>query len=242
MKAKFDEQAHEYHEHAMIQRDLALWTGEWLESEVSGLEGIEFGAGTGYFTKLLVNNNMKLRAMDLSPRMIELGSTLVPEARWELGNAWAPVDELRTDRVFSTALLQWCREPLETLLRWRACLRDGGRLLCGFFVRDTLPELTQALPGAEPFHWRTATEWNLAFEDAGFVVERAEISKRTYDFRNAFEVLRYLHRIGSVQTGRFSASVLRSAVRSYDAAFLNREGVPSTWTFFRMECLSGDCR
>ena len=242
MTARFNEQAHVYHEHAMIQKDLASWTAEWLESENSVLDGVEFGAGTGHFTKLLASKskNLKLRAIDLSPRMIALGSALVPEAQWELGNAWAPTNLSSTDRVFSSALLQWCKDPLDTLLRWRTCLRDGGRLLCGMYVRETLPELTQVLPGSAPFDWHTPEEWSNVFEEAGFAIVRAESRKKTYHFPNAIELLRYLHRIGSVRVGRFSASVLRSASRNYDTAYSGQEGVPSTWTFFRIECLSGN--
>ncbi|MBG29229.1 MAG: hypothetical protein CMI31_04410 [Opitutae bacterium] len=240
MTARFNEQAHEYHDQAMIQKDLASWTAEWLESEISGLEGIEFGAGTGHFTQLLVSKNLTLRAIDLSPRMIALGSALVPEAQWELGNAWVPADSYNADRIFSSALLQWCKDPLETLLRWRSCLRTGGRLLCGMYVRETLPELTQVLPGSAPFHWHTPEEWSNFFEEAGFTIIRAESHKKTYHFPNAIELLRYLHRIGSVRVGRFSANVLRSAVRNYDTAYAGQKDISSTWTFFRIECLSGN--
>ena len=239
MKTKFNERAHEYHERAFIQRDLASWTGEWLEPEVSSLQGVEFGAGTGHFTKLLVRAGLRINAVDLSPRMLKIGSRMVPQASWLQGNAWIPAEIPLADRIYSSALLQWCQDPVETLFRWRAFLRPRGRLLCGFFVRDTLPELTLALPGAEPFVWRNPKEWRKFFKGAGFEVIRAESSERIYRFENACAVLRYLHDIGSTYTGRFSATALRSAIRSYDSTFFDHDGVPSRWTFFRIECISG---
>lgn len=237
MTAKFHEQAPEYHPSATIQRDLASWTAEWLEPSASGLEGVEFGAGTGYFTGFVIRTGMRLRAIDLSSHMIEVGSAMEPQASWETGDAWEPSAKLRTDRVLSCALLQWCPNPVLVLSRWRACLRDGGRLLSGLFVRDTLPELSQALPGVEPFAWRTEEEWKHLFEKAGLAVIRSETSERQYRFENACAVLRYLHRIGSVEPSRFSVGVLRAALQNYDAAFADSCGVPSTWTFFRIESL-----
>jgi len=136
--------------------------------------------------------------------------------------------------------LQWCPDPIAVLSRWKSCMRDNGRLLSGLFVCDTMPEFSQALPGIEPFDWRNKEEWQVFFEKAGFNVARAEASKREYHFENACAVLRYLHRIGAVETGRFSMSALLRALRDYDAAFEGSATVVSTWTFLRIECLCGE--
>ncbi|MFP6899641.1 MAG: methyltransferase domain-containing protein [Opitutales bacterium] len=240
MTGNFDQQAIEYHERATIQRDLASWTAEWLEPNGSDLEAVEFGAGTGHFTKLAVRTGMRLRAVDLSPRMVEVGSAKEPKAHWEEGNAWMPADNLRTDRILSSALLQWCPDPAATFSRWFTCLRDDGRILSGLFVRETLPELTQVLPGAEPFTWRSVAEWKDLFQKAGFAVARADISERIYRFSDARALFRYLHRIGSVCVGRFSAGNLRSALRSYDQQFAQGKTVRSTWTFLRIECFCSE--
>ena len=236
MATNFNEQAPEYHQSASIQRDLASWTAEWLEPSTHELDGVEFGAGTGYFTGFAVKAGIRLRSIDLSPRMIEIGSTNEPQAHWERGNAWEPQEKLRTDRIFSCGLLQWCSHPDRVLSRWRNCLRENGRLLSGLFVCDTLPELSHALPGVEPFAWRNEEEWIHFFEKAGFKVVRSEVSQRQYRFENAIAVLRYLHKIGSVEPKRFSAGVLRTALQNYDAAFPDSGSVPSTWTFLRIEC------
>ncbi len=237
MTAGFDEQATEYHERAFIQRDLSDWVAEWLEPQVSGLEGIEFGAGTGFFTERIVRTGISLRATDLSPRMVKVGSVKVPQAHWETADAWKPSSDWRTDRLFSTGLLQWCPSPREALARWRACLRRDGRVLCGLFAKETLPELENVLPDASPLVWRKAKAWETFYEKAGFRVVRAEASERKYCFKNACAVLRYLHRIGSAQTGRFAAGALCSAMRNYDTIYTKKGGVLSTWTFFRIECL-----
>ena len=240
MTGNFDEQAIEYHEQATIQRDLASWTAEWLEANGLGLEAVEFGAGTGHFTKFVLKTGMRLRAVDISPGMLEVGSAKEPKALWEKGDAWMPADNLRTDRILSSALLQWCPDPALTLSRWLACLREGGRVLCGLFVRETLPELTRVLPGVEPFTWRSADEWEKLFKKAGFSVARADSSERVYRFNDALALLRYLHQVGSVCAGRFSATTLRSALRSYDLKFSRGKTVRSTWTFLRIECFCGE--
>jgi SAM-dependent methyltransferase len=237
MTARFDEQASEYHECAIIQRDLAKWVAEWLEPQAFGLEGIEFGAGTGFLTERIIRTGISLRATDLALHMVEVGSAKAPQAHWEMADAWNPSTEWQADRVFSTGLLQWCPSPWKALARWRACLRRGGRLLSGLFVSETLPELENVLPDASPLVWRSAEEWRALLENVGFGVIRAEASERTYCFENACAVLRYMHRIGSVHPGRFSVGALREALRNYDMVYAKEEGVLSTWTFFRIECL-----
>ena len=240
MTANFGQQASEYHEHAFIQRDLAEWVAEWLEPEAFGFEGIEFGAGTGFLTERIVRTGISLRATDLSSHMVAEGSGKVPQAHWETADAWSPSLEWRADRVFSSGLLQWSPSPREALPRWRACLRKDGRVLCGLFVRETLPELQDVLHDASPLIWRGAEEWKALLENAGFVVVRAEASERTYFFEDACAVLRYLHRTGSVHPGRFSAVTLRRAMRNYDIAYAQKDEVLSTWTFFRIECLCAE--
>jgi SAM-dependent methyltransferase len=239
MTAKFDEQASEYDAKAIIQRDLASWTAEWLEPRAFGLQGVEFGAGTGCFTRFVIQTGIDLRAVDLSPQMIDIGAEMEPKASWELGDAWKPSSKLNADRLFSCALLQWCPDPIAVLSRWHDCLSRNGRLLSGLFVSDTLPEFSQVLPGIEPFVWRSKAEWKNLFEKAGFKIFRSESSQRKYQFENARAVLRHLHHIGAVISGRFSVSALRTALLNYDTAFGTHNGVPSTWTFFRIECLGG---
>lgn len=232
----FHQQALEYHELSNIQRDLANWTAEWLESDGTGLEGIEFGAGTGHFTKLVLQTGMTLRAVDRSSRMVTVGKASFPMAQWKEGNAWAPDSNMKADRVLSSALLQWCPDPAKTFARWRVLLREGGRVLCGLFISETLPELVEVLPNAPPFTWRSMDEWKAMFEKAGFIVERTELSKRVYSFDNAHALLRNLHRIGATRSLRFSPGVLRTAMQKYDSMFAHDQAVRSTWTFMRIEC------
>ena len=237
MMDNFNQQALEYHALSNIQRDLANWTAEWLESDGGCLDGIEFGAGTGHFTKLVLQTGMTLLAVDRSSRMVAVGKASLPMAQWKEGDAWEPDSCMKADRVLSSALLQWCPDPAETFAQWRDLLREGGRVLCGLFVSETLPELTEVLPSAPPFIWRTKAEWKALFEKAGFIVERSESSKRVYCFDNAHALLRTLHRSGATSPLRFSPGVLRTAIQKYDSMFAQDQTVRSTWTFMRIECI-----
>ena len=96
---RFNRKALEYHEKADIQKIAADWCSEWIESDCSGLHGLELGAGTGLFTKhLALRGYESLRATDQAERMIDQGRKRLPMVAWDELDAWRcesnPVDRV----------------------------------------------------------------------------------------------------------------------------------------------------
>ena len=50
---RLEDKAAVYHDRADIQRTVADWCAEWIGVDCSSFSGLEFGAGTGHFTRHL---------------------------------------------------------------------------------------------------------------------------------------------------------------------------------------------
>lgn len=229
-----------YDTHAHVQRDTAAWVAEWLPGAGEFGACLEFGAGTGNFTRHLSGRFTTLEASDRAPGMVERGRFAFPSVRWIERDAWHPQDGDGTwDFVASCSLLQWADEPVEILRRWRRVLRPGGRQLSGIYIAPSLPEFGALMPERRPFPWRTAEEWRASFEAAGFHAIRQETRTREYVYENARALMRQLHGTGAtvvgapVPTGR-----LKTLLRDYEEAFARPGGVVATWTFCRIEAVA----
>jgi malonyl-CoA O-methyltransferase len=233
----FDRAAPDYDRFACVQRELADWLAEWLPEERKGV-ALEMAAGTGLFTKHLLPWDGRLIATDASPAMVEMGTANYPHAEWRIARAEDPPD-VSADWIFSSSYLQWAQEPALVARRWRARLAAGGRVLAGFFVTPTLPEIAAVLPDFAPLHWRPPAEWEMVFAEAGLGVQRSEATTRTIAFPSALALFRHLHGTGAAPVRRANPSALRRAFKEYDLRYPCPGGVRSTWTFFRMEARDG---
>ena len=232
----FAEHAADYDASALIQAELAEWGAGWLETDLTGRHALEFGAGTGLFTRQLVKTGADLLATDLSPTMLREGRRNVPAARWQTLDAWNPSVGVKFDRLYSAALLQWCPSPSDALRHWKELLLPGGKILCLLFVKGTLAELDDAEPETTSVAWRDEEEWQEIFAKAELHVLRAEEESRTFAFADARALLRYLRDIGVSEKGVLSSGRLRRLLRQYDEDFSTADGeVRSTWNFFRIE-------
>lgn len=232
-----------YDTHAHVQRDTAEWVAEWLP--VAGEFGacLEFGAGTGNFTRHLAERFTTLEASDHAPGMVAEGARLFPDVRWRERDAWRPEDADGAsgengawDFVASCSVLQWAADPVDVLTRWRRILRPGGRQLSGIYIAPSLPEFGALLPERRPFPWRTAEAWRESYAAAGFGAIRVETHTREYVYPNARALMRQLHGTGATVVGApLSAGRLVKLLRDYDHTYGREDGVPATWTFCRVE-------
>ena len=233
----FARKAGSYAAHAGVQADAAQWLAEWLPNKPSNASCLELGAGTGIFSKHLANRFRKIESTDISPEMLEHCRERLPEATCRVLDAWAAPkwNEPQWDTICSSSLLQWTPSPVETLQNWSQRLEADGRLLLGFFVAPSLPELDQVLNGNSPVQWRSPEEWQDAMHTAGLHIQRMESQTHRYHHRTALEFWRSLHGTGCNVSRRLSTGTLRRLLREYEAKFTTKSGVAATWTFFRVE-------
>jgi malonyl-CoA O-methyltransferase len=233
----FDRKAVSYNDHSHIQRDTAAWVAEWLPKPEPDATCLEFGAGTGNFTKYLTTKFACVCATDIAPSMLIAGREHAPAAQWSVQNAWNPtVSDQKWDYVASCSVLQWADDPVTVLRKWNSLLKLGGRLVSGIYVRPSLPELGSLLPPDRQFGWHTAPAWIEFVNQAGFKVLRSESTTRKYTYPSAFELLRRLRGTGVTLPGKpLSVPATRTLIRNYEVMHAVPEGICTTWTFLRIE-------
>ena len=231
--SSFGRAAPHYHAHAQIQTAMADWLAEWLPERREG-RALEIGAGPGIFTRRLLPWHGPLLATDIAPAMCAAGQAALPEAQWRPMAAEVPADG-PWDWIFSSSMLQWSVEPEEIFSAWRKHLAAHGRVLAGFFVEETLPELRELIGQPDALHWRTAEEWREILDRSGLYVLRDAVERRVFRHVSAMALLRSLHSTGTAPQRRVTPGRLRRVLQEYESRHGSAEGVFSTWTFYRFE-------
>ncbi len=226
---KFDTRAPEYARHARPQAAMVAALTRTIPPG-DGAAALELGAGTGLLTRELVRLGYRVTATDAATGMIAEGARLVPEARWERRDAWAP-GVACCDLLFSANLLQWAPDADAAMRALAAAMRPGGVMRHVIFTEPTLAEFRALTGGTEPLTWRSAREWVRAAEAAGLAVTAVEFPLLRQDYPDALALVRSLHGTGAVSGKvRYGPGALRRILREYDARFREaRGGVYATW-------------
>ena len=233
---RFNEFADIYPQRAFIQKQLAQWLSSWLIDDASQQKNVlELGAGTGFLTKYLVSHFNTVHALDESSRMISNGIRYCPQAQWSQANAWQIDLNIDIDLLTSSSLLQWAPNPQSIIQHWANCLSPGGRMLHGFFIAPSLEEIRSIDSNLFPLTWHDAEQWTQYFKNAGLSIIRAEEKAFTYNFPRARALFSYFKETGATDKNRVSPSCLLHVIREYNKRFSYKDGIKSSWTFFRIE-------
>ena len=147
----FSRYARTYDAYADIQRKTGLELLSWVKK--GRFKSImELGCGTGNYTLLLRERfkNAKIRAVDISDKMIEIAG----DKLWDKGvefmvrdaEGLAMYEEF--DLITSNACLQWFQDLEKALAGYRAMLKKNGVILFSSFGPLTFRELGYSLRGA----------------------------------------------------------------------------------------------
>lgn len=232
---QFEHFANTYNENAFIQKDLIQWgLDDGLHTiPLTNSTIIEFGAGTGLLTQHLVQQNPShLLATDLSPNMIEEGKRRVPQANWQLMDAWSSSPK-KFNHIFSSSLLQWSPNPQQTLSNWAHHLPKNGTIHALLFIDETLKELHQLLPLNSIIQWKNLATWESFFKNAGLNILKSRQSPQSYNFPNTLHLLKTLKYTGTSIKNHLCGGSLRKILKEYDKQYpsLNNKGISSTWHF-----------
>ncbi len=269
--AEFDRHATDYQAHSGVQEAVAQWLAEWIPAAAAALPQsatpavagdrlrrdlgparrtafpcrcLEFGAGTGHFTRHLLREGLSVHATDAAPAMVALGQQRLPDPRWLLQDAWAPTADHLPESpplrlIASASLLQWAPAPVAVLQRWAALLPMGGAFLGAWFIKPTLREWHQltGLPG--PVIWRSASDWRSALQEAGWNILSAESRDFPWHYPSSLALLRSLQRSGAAPSPgsrhhQAPPSQLRRLLAAYDRQYHGPAGVRATWTALRV--------
>lgn len=147
----------------------------FLERSLGRCEGtvLDAGCGPGHLTAYLKNLGVTAKGIDLVPAFISSARSHWPELDFAVGS----VHSLDTPDGSLDGILAWYSlihcgpSELATVLKeFRRTLRDGGRLVVGFFDGDDIETFDHKVTTA--YRWPT-DEMSLAMSNAGFVeIER----------------------------------------------------------------------
>ena len=175
----------------MMGKDVRQNLFRMLERE-SGLgDAVEFGCGTGYFTRAIAENATHVTATDLSPDMLEVAKAKLKG----LGNVSFQVEDSEStsfpSETFDTALmanmLHTVDDPLKALRECYRVLKKGGTLLIINYTDQGMGRVEKTMLGfrfAISFHFPPKKNWPVteeklrsALEKSGFTIERMELIK-----------------------------------------------------------------
>ncbi len=160
-----------------------------LENEHGLGNAVEFGCGTGYFTRTMAKNAEHVTATDLSPKMIEAAKA----RQKDLHNVTFRVEDSEKISLppdsFDTALmanmLHTLDDPLMALKECYRVLKKGGTLLIINYTGEGMGRVERTLlffrfalkfglpPGG---HWPiTSEKLRSLLRSAGFRIERMEL-------------------------------------------------------------------
>ncbi|HEY3422462.1 MAG TPA: class I SAM-dependent methyltransferase [Methanocellaceae archaeon] len=162
-----------------------------LEREHGLVNAVEFGCGTGYFTRAIAENAEHVTATDLSSDMIEASKMNLKDIR----NVSFQVEDSEAtsfpSETFDTALmanmLHTVDDPLKALEECYRVLKAGGTLLIINYTDQGMGRVERTLMGfrfALKFHFPPKKNWpvteeklRFSLEKAGFVIERLDLIK-----------------------------------------------------------------
>jgi ABC-2 type transport system ATP-binding protein len=160
-----------------------------LENEHGLGNAVEFGCGTGYFTRTIAKNADHVTATDISPKMIGVARARLKDPR---NVTFLVEDSERTslpsgsfDAALMANMLHTLDDPLKALEECYRVLKDGGTLLIINYTGEGMGRVERTLlffrfalkfglpPGG---HWPiTSDKLRSLLRSAGFRVERLEL-------------------------------------------------------------------
>lgn len=140
----FGRAASHYNQHAELQR----LSGQSLMAyarRTTGLQVLDAGCGTGWFSHYWRQSGNHVTALDLSPGMLiqaESGHTADVYAQGDIEAL--PFSDAQFDLCWSNLAVQWCSDIQRAMTELRRVTRPGGQVLFSTLAAGSLPEVSLA--------------------------------------------------------------------------------------------------
>ncbi len=190
-----------------LNSDPVLWD---FAGDVSGLDALDAGCGTGYLSRHLADRGARVVGVDLSDKMIEIARERSPEIDFRVDSVskLGTVHDGAFDLVVANYVLMDVPHLMDTVEAFHRVLREGGKVVT-VFSHPCFPqgERTDGPAGEATFAWtrpyfephkvveppwghftsdfiwfhRPLSDYWKAFTSAGFAVTRFEEPRLTPD-------------------------------------------------------------
>ena len=142
--AAFGRAAQSYNQHARLQRQC----GERLMALARpghGLQVLDAGCGTGWFSQRWRTAGHEVTALDLSEKMLQQAASGQVADYYQAGDIEAlPFADASFDRCWSNLAIQWCSDLPQALRELRRVTKPGGQVLFSTLLAGSLVEVEQA--------------------------------------------------------------------------------------------------
>ncbi len=141
--AHFDKAAQSYLTAATLQQQVALDLARCLPARAAII--LDVGCGPGWYHRQLMQHSDELWAVDLSAAMLAEAQRLGCASRYLQADVCdIPLPDNSVDIIFSSLMLQWCRQPDAALAELSRIVKPGGQLLLTTLVQGSLLEFQQS--------------------------------------------------------------------------------------------------
>lgn len=259
IRRQFNRSANSYDAHAHVQclmsdRLVKSFLGRKNKSNITDINILEIGCGTGALTESLVTEwpSANITALDIAPAMIKLAERRILSNDADFnGIRKKTLDRLRFlhadvemwaknaptssyDLIVSNACFQWLRKPMQTLGHLRRMLRPGGSLIFTTFGPDTFCEMHKAFnevyraSGMEPqrhgLSFLSTNAWNSLLKESGFSSIQLERSIQMEKYASARD---FLHTVKAMGASTSEAVTMRglSSRRLFANMYKEYEGM-----------------
>ncbi|AXW88327.1 malonyl-[acyl-carrier protein] O-methyltransferase BioC [Lonsdalea britannica] len=229
----FGRAATHYDRFSELQRD----SGERLMSLLDGHAGVELldaGCGTGYFSRRWQAQCKRVTALDLSSQMLAEARQQASATHYVLGDIeHLPLPTASVDLCFSNLAIQWCDDLSRGLGELHRVTRPGGAIAFCTLAQGTLTELESAwqrLDGSRRVNrFLTVPEIEAACQPYRHRLVSAPI---TCYFPDVLSLMRSLKGVGAtwLHEGRSSRAINRERLRALAEVYPREpQGYPLTY-------------
>ncbi|PZD57998.1 malonyl-ACP O-methyltransferase BioC [Pantoea ananatis] len=216
----FGRAASQYDHYAELQR----LSGDALLAQVpahSGLQLLDAGCGTGWYSRIWRDRGKEVTALDLSPQMLQQARQNGAAHHYLAGDIDAlPLADQSVDLVWSNLVVQWSENLQSALMQFNRVLRPGGCLLFSTLSAGSLHEVHQAWSQVDGHlhanRFLPAQEIAAACETQRL---RCHAQTLTLHFPDALSAMRSLKGIGAthLHTGRSDCVLTRQRLAQLEA-------------------------
>jgi len=217
----FSRAASGYDQYAQFQRDVGSELLALLSSDLSGMNVLDIGCGTGFFSDLLAKRGAKVTAADLSPEMLKqaekrCGKDVALYCQADVENL--PFVDGQFDIVFSSLALQWCDDLSNPLKEIQRVTRKGGKVVFSTLTTGSLIELKQAWAEIDSYqhvnHFLSNKQIKIALAQIGSQNHHLDLQTVQLWYSSAFSLMRDLKGIGATYIGKRSPGLTRKSTLS----------------------------